>query len=189
MWWNRSAADIAVAWTAAIETEIEAGATPVLDAGAPSLVFDGALTLAAHETLVAQRSDISTPLVLGGGAGALWLALLQQPLGGRGAPESHVIYTGVDPATVLAGVATAHGGEAARRAVAAAIPPELAQWFAPRLNPGAATPWEALPFVECGERPRVSPVGSPPAPDASADWTAWGAMLLALCLVLSALLI
>jgi hypothetical protein len=73
-------------------------------------------------------------------------------------------------------------------------PPSLAGFFAPRLAPGIAALWETLPFVEIGERPRptlAEPGADPDATtlDPTSDWVAWGAMLLALCLVLSALLI
>jgi hypothetical protein len=187
--WNRSADEITAAWQSEIETKLEAGATPLLIAGAPTLVYNATPALLALQSTVLLRRDLTIPLLVAGGTGALWPAVLLAPLGHTGAPEPMAIYGGADPAAYLATLATLTTGAAAPpTAVASGTPPDVAPWLAPRLQPGAPAPWEALPLVEAGERPAAVPAGAPLL-DPMADWIAWGAMLLALCLVLSALLI
>jgi hypothetical protein len=66
--------------------------------------------------------------------------------------------------------------------------------FAPRLQPGATTAWEMLPFAEVGEQPTPTLIPTILMPtmvtaDPSGDWITWGVMLLVFCLILSALLI
>jgi hypothetical protein len=191
MMWNRTAAEIIAAWETEIEIKQEAGAAPLLNAGAPSSAYGGLTTLLAFQSWMAQRTDMSTPLLAAGGSSPLWLGLLLGPTGGAGAPEPVVFFGGPDPATFQAGVATLTSGAATPPAmVAAGTPAEYTTWLAPRLQPGAVVPWEALPFVEIGERPQPGLVANDSRPvDPIADWLAWGTMLLALCLVLSALLI
>jgi hypothetical protein len=194
MYWKRTAAEIAAAWQAEIENKLEAGATPLLVAGAPGRSYDGTTTLLAYQTMAARRGDMSAPLLAAGGASALWLGMLLAPADGAAAVAPAVVFAGADPATYLAGVATLSSGALAPPApVATGTPPSLALWLSPRLQPGAPAPWEALPFAEVGERPQpmLAQSNSPldPAADPIGDWIAWGAMLLALCLVLSALLI
>lgn len=196
MYWNRSAAEIAAAWQTEIETKLEAGAPPLLTAGMSSLAYSGIVTLLAFQLLERRRADLTAPVLAAGGSGALWLGLLLGPNSEPGAPEPSVVYAGPDPATYLAGIATlSTGALAAPAAVATGAPPDMALWLAPRLQPGAPAPWEALPFAEVGERP-LPPLAEPGSAaratgetDPTAGWIAWGAMLLALCLVLSALLI
>jgi hypothetical protein len=191
MMWNRTAAAIAAAWKAELENKQEAGATLLLNAGAPSLAYGGLATLLAFQSWMAQRTDMTTPTLVAGGSSPLWLGLLLGPTDGTGAPEPAVVFGGPDPATFQASVATSASGIAIPPAmVAAGTPAEYTTWLAPRLQPGAVAPWEALPFVEIGERPQPSLVANDTRPmDPTADWIAWGTMLLALCLVLSALLI
>lgn len=190
MYWNRSAAEIAADWQTEVETKLEAGSTPLLTAGTPALALSGAATLLAYQQFAAQRTDITTPLVIAGGGSALWLGLLLAHSAERGAPLPTVVYGGPDPATYLASVATLSSGAlTAAPLVRPGTSPEAADFLAPRLAPGLSAPWEALPFVEIGERPRPALAGPAARPDPTGDWIAWGALLLALCLILSALLI
>jgi hypothetical protein len=191
MMWNRTAAEITTAWETEIEIKQEAGATPLLNAGAATSAYGGLATLLAYQSWMARRTDMTTPVLAAGGSSPLWLGLLLGPTGGAGAPEPAVVFGGPDPATFQAGVAALTSGAAAPPAVVAAgTPAEYTIWLAPSVQPGAVVPWEALPFVEIGERPQPGLVANELRPvDPTADWIAWGTMLLALCLVLSALLI
>src|SRR5690606_15431863 len=108
----------------------------------------------------------------------------------RALPLPAVVYGGPDPATYLASVQTLSAGRLAPPPlVRSGVPAALAPFYAPRVTPAAPAAWETLPFVEAGAGPR--PTLAPPTPDIDpADgWIAWGTVLLALCLVLSALLI
>lgn len=191
MYWNRTAADIAAAWQGEIEGTLETGATAVLLGGAPSALATPLVTILSQQRASIQRSDVATPLLITGGTSAAWVALLlaPQPRSGPIAPPPAVLYGGADAATYLALVGITVASVTAPDAVKSPIPPELVVQVAPRLQPGAATAWEKLPFVEVGELPNP-PLALPAAlPDPTGDWIAWGVMLLAFCLVLSALLI
>jgi hypothetical protein len=196
MYWNRSAADIAAAWQAEIESKLETGATAVLLSGASSSMTSNITTLLALQNSMVQRNDLATPLLVAGGNSALWLGLLLPPQlveGSKSAPSLTVVYGGADEATYLAVV-----GLTAALASPAAIEPgitksgtplEMGVQFAPRLQPGAATAWEMLPFIEAGEQPTPALALTTAMPDPTTDWVAWGIMMLAVCLVLSAFLI
>jgi hypothetical protein len=121
---------------------------------------------------------MTAPWLMTGGVDAAWLGALLSPLARRGslAPDPVVIYGGADDATQLATWAMTAGLDAAPA-------------FAPRLHPGVAPAWQAWPLWEAGDPPPGSLQDRPVALDPVADWTAWGVMLLALCLVLSALLL
>jgi hypothetical protein len=196
MYWNRSAADIAAAWQAEIESKLETGANAVLLGGNPDNMFSSMATLLGLENSIIQRTDIATPFLVTGGNSPVWLGMLlsAQPTGSNlNSPAPAVVYGGADEATYLA-MAGLTNALAAQQLPARAVPAqrtaaEIDVQFAPRLQPGAATAWEMLPLVEVGEQPTLAPVvGATPA-DPTGDWIAWGVMLLAFCLVLSALLI
>jgi hypothetical protein len=196
MYWNRSAADIAAAWQAEIESRLETGATAVLLAGIPNNMTTSTATLLALQNSAIQRNDIATPLLVAGGNSAIWLAMLlpPQPAGSDlRAPLPTLVYGGADEATYLtiAGLTTAFASQtpSASSAARSNLSPEMGVQFAPRLQPGAATDWEMLPLVEVGEQPTPALAGTPIAADPTGDWIAWGMMLFALCLVLSAFLI
>lgn len=190
MYWNRSVAEIAAVWQTEVETKLEAGATPLLTTGTPASALSGTANLLAYQQFAAQRTDITLPLLIAGGGSALWLGLLLAPGASRGAPLPTVVYGGPDPATYLASVAILSSGALTTPAlVQSGTPPAMMDFLAPRLAPGLSTPWEALPLVEIGERPQPALAGTAAILDPTGDWIAWGALLLALCLVLSALLI
>lgn len=190
MYWNRSASQIAAAWQTEIETKLEAGATPLLMTGTPSLALAGMAALSAYQQFMAQRTDITTPLLVTGGSSALWLGLLLAPGEQRATPLPAVVCGGPDAATYLASVQTLSTGRlTAPPLVRSGAPAALAPFYAPRVTPAVPAAWETLPFVEVGEGPRPTLAPSSPDLDPANDWIAWGAMLLALCLVLSALLI
>lgn len=192
MYWNRSAADIAAAWQVEIESKLETGATALLLGGASSALATPLATLLGHQISSIQRTDVATPLLVAGGNSAAWLGLLlaPQPTGSSPiAPPPTLIYGGADEATYLAIVGMTVASVTAPDAVKSSIPHELVGQVAPRLQPGAATAWETLPFVEAGELPTPPLALSAAISDPTGDWIAWGVMLLAFCLVLSALLI
>jgi hypothetical protein len=196
MVWNRSAVEIAAAWQAEIESKLETGATAVLLGGASSTLTTGATTLLALQNSSIQRNDIATPLLVAGGNSALWLGLLlpPRPVGDSSfAPPPTLIYAGADEATYLAiaGLTTrlASQPHAAPGLANPGAPQEMGVHFAPRLQPGAPTAWEMLPFVEVGEQPIPSLALTTTASDPTVDWVTWGVMLLVFCLVLSAFLI
>lgn len=195
MYWNRTTTASTEAWSAAIARMQETGGVPLLTGGAPAHAVTAWPTLAALQTLAAQRDDRTVPHVLLGGPSAIWTAALLSPHPSGPGPwprDPVVLFAGADPTTVHAATAGLH---------ATLTPPGLrdtiaAHWaleFAPRLEPAAAAGWESLPFVEMGESGiPLAPVPSA-APDGdeipSIDWAAWGTLLLALSLVLSAVLI
>lgn len=198
MYWNRSANDIAAAWQAEIERKLETGSSALLLGGAPDTLLTSATTLLGLQSSTLQRTDIATPSLLAGGNSALWLGLLlsPQPTGsGPHAPTPTVIYGGADTATYLALVGLT--------ATQDAQPLGMGAQLAPRLQPGVATSWESLPLLEAGEQPPFGMdvgldaiaaqatvnTGMNPVNDPTNDWIVWGIMLLAFCLVLSALLI
>jgi hypothetical protein len=192
MYWNRSAADIRAAWQIEIESKLETGATALLLGGMPSSLTSSAATLLALQDASAQRSDVATPLLVAGGNSTAWLGLLlaPQPTGDSpNVPPPMLVYGGADEATYLAIVGLTAAAVTTPGTTKPSIPHELAGQIAPRLQPGAATAWEALPFVEVGEQPTPPLALSTTQSDPTNDWIAWGVMLLAFCLVLSALLV
>lgn len=198
MYWNRSAADIAAAWQAEIESKLEIGATALLLAGAPESMLGSAAALLALQQSTLLRNDVATPLLIAGGNSAVWLGLLMspQPTGAPHAPMPTLIFGGADEATYLAMTGLSTSLTASRSAYLGfrnTTPMEMGRTLTPRLEPAIATPWEMLPLVEVGEHPTpVQPfaaAGTPAPADPTGDWIGWGMMLFALCLVLSALLI
>src|SRR5215212_4471893 len=102
MYWNRSAADIAAAWQADIESKLETGANAVLLGGNPDNMFSSMATLLGLENSIIQRSDIATPFLVTGGNSPVWLGMLlsAQPTGSTlNAPAPTVVYGGADEAT------------------------------------------------------------------------------------------
>jgi hypothetical protein len=201
MYWNRSAVDIALAWQTEIESKMEIGASALLLGGAPASLIPSIATLAALKYSADQRNDVATPLLIAGGSSALWLGLLLPPLPSGNelsAPAPTIVYGGADEATYLATAAlsntvafdsTPTQRSSSTSATKAGTAQEMGGQFAPRLQAGAATAWEMLPFVEVGEQPTPALPAAPIIIDPTGDWIAWGVMLLAFCLVLSALLI
>ena len=198
MYWNRSAGDVATAWQAEIENKLETGTPALLQGGAPDSLLASVTTLLGLQRSTLQRTDIATPWLVTGGNSALWLGLLLpcQPQASNAdsnpnTPTPTVIYGGADAATYLAMIelTTARGAQ----------PLGMGAQFAPRLQAGVATPWEMLPLLEAGEQSAhgtdaAFPQSSPQSlvdtdNDPTGDWIVWGIMLLAFCLVLSALLI
>lgn len=196
MYWNRSAADISAAWQIEIESKLETGATAVLLGGASSNVTSSATTLLGLQNSSVQRYDVATPLLVAGGNSAAWLGLLLPPLptgNAPAAPPPAVLYGGADEATYLAvvGLTTALASQMtpAPSIARSTTPQEMGMNLAPRLQPGAATAWEMLPFVEVGEQPTPTLALTTATHDRSSDWIAWGVMMLAFCLVFTSFLI
>lgn len=190
MYWNRSAAEIAAAWQAEIDNKLEVGATATLTAGAPNSTLASTITLLGQQRSTVQRNDIATPQLVAGGNSAMWLGLLfaARPTGnGFHAPPPTHIYGGADEATYLALVELASTKTKPVDNESLSIQSALNTHFMPRLQPGVATSWEMLPFVEMGEpSPPLAPITPP---DHQADWIAWGSMLLTVGLIVLAILI
>lgn len=196
MYWNRSAADISAAWQVEIESKFETGATAVLLGGASSNVASSTSTLLALQNSTLQRHDVATPQLVAGGNSATWLALLLPPLPAGNsptAPPPAVVFGGADEATHMAivGLTAAQASQMtpAPSIARASTPQEVGMNLAPRLQPGATTAWEMLPFVEVGEQPTPALALTTATHDPVSDWIAWGIMMLAFCLVFTAILI
>lgn len=191
MYWYRSINEIAAAWDAEMAGKLEAGATPLMAAGAPSSLLVSVPTILAMQQSIAQRDDVTVPLLIAGGASNAWPALFLSPQPGverPAAPEPMVIFGGADPVTYHATLGTIAPQMASSLGEWATTTPDIASRFAPRRLPGAVAAWEDLPFVEAGDQ-RLLPGDQPATADVLTDWVGGGVMLLALCLVLSALLI
>jgi hypothetical protein len=174
---RQSAAEIAAAWQAAIERDVEAGERPRLALGATGAAVAPALL--ALQAAATTRTDVTAPWLVAGGPSAAWTAALLAPLPQTGtpmAPEPVVVFGGTDAATLLASWG-----------LLAAL--DAAPGLAPRLHPGVAPAWEAWPLWEAGDPPPGALQDTPVTADPAADWTAWGVMVLALCLVLAAFLL
>ena len=186
---RRTAAAIAAAWQTEIERGLEVGARPLWTSGAADDLLPSAGTLLALQQMLADRADLTTPLVVAGGNSALWLGLLLSPrptAQGRHAPLPVVRFAGADAATHLAALACLAAPTAATDPA-----PALTLPLAPQQHPGAAAPWESLPLGICGDpapMPLVAGGGRAPA-DSLADWIAWAAMILAGALILAALIL
>lgn len=208
MYWNRSAAEIAALWQVEIENKFETGTTALLLGGSRNSLIASAPALLALQYSMRHRNDIATPLLVAGGNSAHWLGLLLPPLPTGSAPTAPlptVIYGGADEATYLAvvGLTSALANQSLMQSRStsgtpvSSTPSEMGVLLAPHLHPGAAADWEMLPLLEVGEQPApgyatgLSPelAMTTAAADPAGDWIAWGVMLLAFCLVLSALLI
>lgn len=196
MFWNRNAAHITNAWEAEIAVKQETGAIPLLTTGAPSGALPAIPALSATHALTTRRQDITIPLLPVGGSSPVWLGHLLAPQPRPDAlrdPEPWssdptVLFAGADPVTVQATLA-ALAADVAAPAQGETVPAHVAVEMAPRLVPGAAVGWETLPFLEVGERYPAGDDLPELQPETSVDWSGWGAILLALCLVLSAVLI
>ncbi len=199
---NQTIEQIREGWRADIEAHLEAGQTPVLHLGMDRLILEGAPGLLALQTLAERRNDITAPLALAGGTSPLWPAAL---LHGRPAdrpprsPDIYPIYAGADVATWLAShTLHASGYNPLRRGAflrpPAGLPPAMAPLLAPASEPGAAAPWETLPFytVAQAERDQRRLAGASletPAAGRTPDWTAYAAIMLAVLLVLAAIIL
>jgi hypothetical protein len=194
MYWNRSSAAVQEAWQNEIDSMFEGGLTPFLDVGATLRPWDGVDSLLALQRLASQRSDLTAPLITGGGDGIFWLNMLLLPLASHAArsPGITFLYVGADPATYMATLWL----ETRRETLLPAFlgtPPVLRPFFAPHAAPGAIATWQALPFLVSGEKhpTLVSPgaEGSAGAQSANRDWLAWGTILLAVAMVVFALVL
>jgi hypothetical protein len=193
MYWNRSSGDILVEWQDEVETQLEAGTAPLLDMGASHWVLEGAASLLALQLLAARRNDVTRPVVIAGGNSPLWLGALFHPTPHTRpslSPDLKVVYAGADPATYMATLGVHAAGLRARFAGDSTATPLEVRWLlAPKMAPGRPAPWEALPFLEIGEQPRVPLPAVPPEPDPTTDWIAWSVLLLAVFLILFAMLV
>lgn len=194
MFWNRTDGAIAEVWENETAHKLETGGVPLWVTGAPGSVLVAWPALAAWQTLASRRMDVTQPLLPVGGVSPVWLAHLLAPQVAGPGPRPRdpaVLFAGADPVTVHATLA-AVAADVAAPALEETIAGHVALDFAPRLVPGAAMSWETLPLLEIGEQPpapTVEGVAVVEETGTAVDWPAWGALLLAFCLVLSAVLI
>lgn len=151
MFWNRSSAQITRQWRSEIEAKVEAGRTPRLELGLNDAPAEGSLVLTSLHRLARRRADITSPLVLAGGRGPLWLAALCTPLPARKAPgprEPRVVFSGISPADYLAASAIAAPETEWPRRFDSTTAIEPRAQFAPRTASGFIPAWDTLPFLE-----------------------------------------
>jgi hypothetical protein len=187
MFWKRSSAQITRQWRSEIEAKVEAGRTPRFEIGLNDAPAEGSLVLAALHRLAHRRADITSPLILTGGRGPLWLAALCSPLPARKAPgprEPRVVFAGISPADYLAVSAIAAPETAWPRRFDATTAIEPRSQFAPRAASGFLPAWDTLPFLDTAAP--LEPLTD--QDDPSAQWIVRAVYVLAFGLFLLALL-
>lgn len=186
---NDSADEIESVWRSTIERGQESGVAPSLFVGESDSLLDGLPALLACRDLAVARTDLTSPWVLAGGNGALWIALLHSladsaPSSGAKRPPPMVsVYAGADAATTMAVQNVRTTGSAGRAPSAlGGLPTGMISRLAPATVPGTIAPWESLPFA------MIEPAQEMAEP-AVTDWTAYAALFLALCILLLALIV
>ena len=188
MFWNRSSAQITRHWRSEIEAKVEAGRTPRFDLGMIDAPAEGSLALTALHQLARQRDDITSPLILAGGRGPLWLAALFAPLQvgrERGAREERVVFSGVSPADDLATSAIIAPETEWPRRFDATTAVEPSALFAPRSAAGFTPSWDMLPFLEASAPPERASEED----DSTTEWIVRLVFVLAVGLFLLAVLL
>lgn len=170
MLWYRTDATITEDWQAESAYSLEAGKRPLFNLGHSNTAIDGVLGLTALQKIVANYQAIVQPLVSIGGHSALWLfALLQtsrtnasqgnteasssQPHANQSSAQMPtVLFSGVDPSTQIALLATQQPAEQSKSAVSpkkyrVGLDKSLRHLFAPASEPSAITAVESLPFT------------------------------------------
>jgi hypothetical protein len=170
---------IAAQWQDATDQGLETGEAPVLDGGVAPAPLDGAGPLLALADLSAQRGDATRPLLAVGGVTPWWLILLLRRADSTApTPEPQLAYTAPDPATHQAALTAWDRRQSPYRAQPAALPTALQTPFTPADRPSAATGLETLLFAL-----------SAAAPAPRDGWVAWGAVVVALILLLLAAIV
>ncbi|MEX1019550.1 MAG: hypothetical protein WDZ49_07825 [Litorilinea sp.] len=213
MYGIRTPRAIAEHWQAVIATELEAGVTPILQAGGSVHFLPNAAALLALIQASARRDDPARPVVIAGGG--LWSAALFAPRvlhTQPGAAFPAVYYGGDDDATAMACVLTWIDGVTPS---AYAVHPKLHHLFdayvVPAHHPGTAVRADTLPLDVTGplavrgpldgaafasgaglaDRAADRDTGGDTGdnPDGSADWMAWAILVLAVLLPLLAMVV
>lgn len=180
---NSTTEEILVAWQRMIESNQEAGTTPLLTLGESTTLLDGLPGLIAYHELVTTRTDLTTPVAQAGGSSALWFTMLSDSAPRATAP----LFSGVDAASVLA-LETLHVDQMNSRQYPSPVevPGQLPAGFIPHLEPtataGTTFHWSSFPFALMNPAPSAGETGG-------VDWTAYAAVFLALCLILLALIV
>ncbi len=190
--WNQAAVTISTEWQNAIEAELEAGRTPVLDIGASNLILDDLGMLTALRILVARRVDVTAPVIIAGGNSALWLAgLMQRPpntaLHRPLAPT--IVFAGADRASYLATLTLFmpdRSAESGPRSQSA--PASMAPLFTPYTQARAALPWDSLPFAVTEDALAATRAPGSQRTAGLDLWVGWAAIGLTFLLILLALI-
>jgi hypothetical protein len=176
----RSPQNIENAWNESLDLSLETGESPIFEMDAVSGGLTGMNAVLAMTLLDAQRTDLTAPQLLIGGASPLWLAALfhsRPDNAPRRTPPLTVIYTAPDVATDLAARTTWD----TRRSAFYQRPANLSPWAQPEAGPerNPATPdrWELAPLS------RFSMTGN------RDGWLAWMGVVAATALLLIAVLI
>ena len=186
---NDSTDEIVSVWQRTIEGGQESGETPSLFVGESDSLLEGLPALTACRQLARARTDLTSPRVVAGGSGALWIALLHSlavtapPSGAQTTPPMASIYAGADAATVMAARTNqAAASSSGALPSAGGLPSGMISRLAPATSPGTIAPWESLPFAII--EPNQETIEA-----ATTDWTAYAALFLALCILLLALIV
>lgn len=167
MLWYRTDETITEDWRSESAYNLEAGKRPIFNLGHSNTTLDGILGLTALQKFIAGYQTLLQPLVAVGGHSALWLfALLQMsrpniqtilesttlPKHPISAQESTILFTGVDPVTQIAVVATHQSAERTRSAISPkrrwlGLRKSMRHIFAPTSEPSTITPVDGLPFT------------------------------------------
>jgi hypothetical protein len=177
---NRTVEDIAEQWQSVLDTNLETGDTPLFVLGhSPAMVGDlpGELALQHCDE---ERRDAALPLALAGGLSPVWVMALFHRRGDEvpsRSPGIRVGYTGPDLATHAAALSVWDTRRSPFHPRPRGLSPAFQPHFTPRGQAGAHSA-DTLPFL----------VADRDAPFRRDGWVAWGAMALAMALLLIALI-
>lgn len=170
MLWYKTDETITADWLAESASSIEAGQRPLLNLGHSNTTIDGIMALVALQKLTTNYQAIIQPMVASGGHSALWLLVLLQtsrtrlldrnfgPENSRQraaqsyAQEPAILFTGVDPSTQIAFLATQEPSEQSQSTILpkkywVGLGKSMRSLFAPAIEPSTITPIESLPFT------------------------------------------
>jgi len=188
MSYRKDAAAIRTHWQSQIDESLEAGEALLLEVGVNTSVLHSLGALIALERLAAERVDVTSPLLLVGGDGVAWSAMLLTPAASTTTtlvPAIMPFYAGADPATYQASLATLSSVSThARQHIATGLPLAMHSLLMPETQPGIAALWSSLPFV------LVAQAASADAGVAERDgWLQWLTLLVVVGLLIVALFI
>lgn len=183
-------AAIAQQWQRQIDESLEGGETLWLELGVSNRVLDNIQALTALHLLATQRTDVTTPGLLVGGDGVVWLTTCMNPAVTStvtATPGMTLLYGGADRATYMALLATLPGPAAhLRQRLLTGLPASLHSWLWPSSQPGATAQWSTLPFR------LTTPLSSAGVHGAATDGDlglSWLVLIVVIGLVLAALFV
>lgn len=152
MLWKRTYAEILLDWHETLDFAIEAGETPIFNMGISHNLLDGITSWHAAQAIMQSPQIVFTPALFAvGGNSALWLmTLFDKPTPPASGQVSPTTYTGVDPATHMACLATfstfADRTLSPKReftGMSIAV-----RWLLfPQLEPAVISSWQAIPLT------------------------------------------